>query len=263
MKTKSLLIFGLLMIFLAACAGNVQPADGAENEVSGIEAENAVNREPSDAGFGPESDMVKVSMLIAPDLVDCEGGAGPQKCMQVKFGNDEDWQFFYTQIEGFEYQPGYRYSLLVKQVEVENPPADGSSLRYVLVEVISQEEALMEESGNLDGRTWKLLSMGSESGQRNIVRGGEATFTYDPETGLVAGTTGCNNYFGPVEIDEETKMLTFGPLGMTRMACRGDLNQQEIDFMSLLESVTHFAVEGDRLVLYTEGEDVLVFEPGD
>jgi len=72
---------------------------------------------------------------IGPELVDCHGVV-PQKCMQVakteggKFGN------FYTQIEGFEFIPGTNYVIDVVIEEIDNPPADGSSLRYTLLEVV-------------------------------------------------------------------------------------------------------------------------------
>ena len=69
----------------------------------------------------------QISMIIGPQFVDCVG-EGPQQCLQVKYQPEEDWQFFYNQIEGFDYEPGYRYTLLVERLEVQDPPAGGSSL---------------------------------------------------------------------------------------------------------------------------------------
>jgi len=72
-------------------------------------------------------------------LVDCVGVA-PQKCMLIKQQGYGNWNFFYDQIEGFKYEPGYRYKLLVKVTPVENPPADASSLHYKLIRVLEKNK---------------------------------------------------------------------------------------------------------------------------
>ena len=44
--------------------------------------------------------------------------------MLVKENPDEKYSLFYDQIEGFDYQEGFEYELVVQEEEVENPPAD-------------------------------------------------------------------------------------------------------------------------------------------
>ena len=43
-------------------------------------------------------------------------GVAPMNCLQVKRGAEPtgDWQHFYSQIDGFDYEPGYLYRLLVR-----------------------------------------------------------------------------------------------------------------------------------------------------
>ncbi len=77
--------------------------------------------------------------IVAPALEDCEGGAGPQKCMMVKKDTDGDWEYFYDSIEGFDYEEDYRYEITVQIDPVEDPPADGSSYTYTLVEVVDKQ----------------------------------------------------------------------------------------------------------------------------
>ena len=79
-------------------------------------------------------------MYIGPELVDCVG-VGPQKCMLVKTDADAEYTYFYDQIEGFDYEEGYAYELLVQVDPVENAPADASSLKYTLVEVVDKQPA--------------------------------------------------------------------------------------------------------------------------
>lgn len=84
-----------------------------------------------------------VRYTIASQTVDCSG-VGRQKCMLVKKGNASDWEYFYSQIEGFNYEEGNEYVLEVEEKKVENPPADASSIRYVLVKQISKTEKVSE-----------------------------------------------------------------------------------------------------------------------
>lgn len=82
-------------------------------------------------------------MTIASQQGDCIGVV-PQKCLLVKKGTDTDWTFFYTQIDGFQYEEGYEYVLEVKEEKVENVPADASSLKYTLVKEVSKTPTTSE-----------------------------------------------------------------------------------------------------------------------
>ncbi|HGN0868048.1 MULTISPECIES: DUF4377 domain-containing protein [Providencia] len=75
---------------------------------------------------------------IDSSLADCVGVA-PMKCMKIKEKPTDDWQYFYSSIQGFSYEPGYNYVLEVQQFDVPNPPADAPSIRYELVKVIEKK----------------------------------------------------------------------------------------------------------------------------
>jgi hypothetical protein len=88
-------------------------------------------------------EMEIVTLFVGAEQVDCVGVA-PQQCLQVRSAPDQDYQLFYSDIKGFEYEPGYDYELLVQKNPVENPPADASSLKWRLIEVISKTPAAVE-----------------------------------------------------------------------------------------------------------------------
>ena len=50
-----------------------------------------------------ETDNTK-TFYIDSSLADCMGVV-PMKCMKVKENPSDDWQLFYSSIQGFEYQP--------------------------------------------------------------------------------------------------------------------------------------------------------------
>ncbi|MGV3559517.1 DUF4377 domain-containing protein [Larkinella arboricola] len=75
-----------------------------------------------------------ITLWVGDHQVDCTG-VGPQKCLLVKMEGDTSWTYHYTGIEEFTYEAGYEYRLRVKRKRVKNPPADGSSIRYILVSI--------------------------------------------------------------------------------------------------------------------------------
>ncbi len=84
------------------------------------------------------SDSTDTTRLwIGPDRVECEGVA-PMMCLQVAESEDGDYQLFYDTIKGFNYQEGTSYVIDVSITEVENPPADASSLQYTMVEIVEE-----------------------------------------------------------------------------------------------------------------------------
>ncbi|MFY1045749.1 DUF4377 domain-containing protein [Chryseobacterium sp. GP-SGM7] len=77
------------------------------------------------------------TFIIASETKDCTGVA-PMKCLQVKEKESDNWGNFYSNIEGFTYEPGFEYVLKVKTEKIENPPMDGSSIKYSLIEQVSK-----------------------------------------------------------------------------------------------------------------------------
>ncbi len=82
-------------------------------------------------------------LVVASQQGDCVGVA-PMKCLLVKKEGQTDWEFFYNNIEGFNYEPGYEYVLDVKVEKIEYPAADQSALKYTLVKEVLKEQKTSE-----------------------------------------------------------------------------------------------------------------------
>ncbi|WP_204382856.1 DUF4377 domain-containing protein, partial [Aeromonas veronii] len=50
----------------------------------------------------------------------------------------QPWTLFYQNIEGFQFEPGYRYQLTVSKEQLTDVPADAPSLRYQLIKVVNK-----------------------------------------------------------------------------------------------------------------------------
>lgn len=81
---------------------------------------------------------------VAPYRTACIG-VGPMECLQVRREGEDNYSLFYSKIEGFEFEPGYQYTLRVKVTPVENAPADASSERYALLEVVEKTAVNQQE----------------------------------------------------------------------------------------------------------------------
>ncbi len=79
------------------------------------------------------------TLFVREVLADCEG-EGPMKCMQVRESDNGEWNLHYGAIKGFKFEEGYRYELRVSPESVGNPPADTSSKRLRLVEIVSKQK---------------------------------------------------------------------------------------------------------------------------
>lgn len=108
--------------------------------------ENFVEVTPNRIWKSSKKQLKKVAeytyLEVSPEKKMCSHGAGKLECLQVKEFTitsqgkkvylNQDWEYFYNQIEGYTHNPKKIETIKVKKVNVDNPPADASSLHYIL-----------------------------------------------------------------------------------------------------------------------------------
>lgn len=91
-----------------------------------------------------------VFLEVDSQLRDCPHPLMPNhKCLWVRERKYDDngiavkpegeWQFLYQDIEGYTHEAGIRNVVRVKKFDIKNPPADASSVAYVLDMVVESE----------------------------------------------------------------------------------------------------------------------------
>lgn len=75
---------------------------------------------------------------VASQLGIAHGASTLQPVLLVKANDDTSWRAVYQGIEGFDFEAGYEYRLRIKAEQLPDPPQDGSSIRYTLLEQISK-----------------------------------------------------------------------------------------------------------------------------
>ena len=79
--------------------------------------------------------------------------------------------------------------------------------------------------------------------------------------GRVTGTTGCNQFSGPVKAD--SRYVSFGPLVTTRMACLGETGTFEPQFLAEMNTPFTYQIADRTLTLIRAQKPVMVFKKVD
>lgn len=251
MKTLIRVLASLLvLVLLAGACGSDEPAADETTTETTDDTDQAVDEESE-----PEVADERIETLwVGPQLADCVGVA-PQKCLQVRHVEDGQVEYFYDSIEGFEHVAGTTYQLKVAVTDVENPPADASSLSYRLVEIV--ESSNEPATSVLDGTSWTLLGFRDGDLFDAVPDGIDISVSFDGDR--LNGSAGCNNYMGTFSADGDA--LTLGALASTRMMCPPEIMEQEDRFLALMSSVETAAITFDgTLVLAPATGLTLVFE---
>ena len=106
----------------------------------------------------------------------------------------------------------------------------------------------------LIGTEWQLIQLGGKA-----VKPEEGKFyvMFLAEENRFAGVGACNRLTGAYKTDGK-RTLKIGPLAATMMACPG--MDEEDAFTKMLESVTHYDMDGPMLLLLSDGELRAVFQ---
>ena len=196
------------------------------------------------------------TFLVNSFKVPCEGVA-PMSCYQIKeFAEVSEWRNFYNQIDGFNYEPGFLYTI---EVEVETlpeneVPADGSSLKYTLVSVVEQ----IIDSRLSVNDIWVLETMNGEL--LPDVFSKRPYIEIQVSRNQCLGSDGCNNFTSKLEQLDE-KVIRFGPFAGTKMACaNGDLSFQ---FVENLSQANGYVVDQGLLTLFKDKQELLTLRKTD
>lgn len=130
-------------------------------------------------------------------------------------------------------------------------------VRSLLVGALAALAAAACASGSgasLDDTAWRLVEEAGAGAPDSP--GAFAGFTAE---GTVAGTTGCNTFTGPYEVDGTA--IEIGPLATTRALCPSEaLAARETALLAGLEAATGWSIDGDVLTLSDNGGPLVVFD---
>lgn len=184
-----------------------------------------------------------------------------QTCLLVQKEGVSQWELFYDNIKGFEFEPGYRYEIVVIQTPRPEPvPQDLSRYTYRLDKVISKT-AVNASGGTTEKQAlatnrWRVVSLNGIQLNTN-----EVYFHFNGDQTEISGKSGCNGFSTPVSFNrKKTKIKTKSGLG-TLIACSDELTKLESNFLSAISGKTFKVRQGEgRMIWKRRGKEVLVLE---
>jgi len=184
------------------------------------------------------------TIYVADAMVNCTSVAA-QKCLQIKENENDNWSNLLDEIEGFEYEVGYSYKLKVEVTKIENHPADASSEKYILIEVLEKTKT----PASLATGSWLVIKIKDKTTfDRNPV------ITLTSSQGQIHGSTSCNKFFG--NVDFQNNNFKVNTIGSTKMMCQSMETEQL--FLNILNEVIHYKIENDQLKLMTADKTVVM-----
>jgi len=118
---------------------------------------------------------------------------------------------------------------------------------------------IAEEPADLEGHAWELNTIIANEAASSLLAGSTITLEFDAEAGQLFGTAGCNNYNAAYTLDGDK--LAIGPAAATRMFCAEPegLMAQESQYLSWLEEVESYEIDGRQLTLRLDDGRSLIF----
>jgi len=101
------------------------------------------------------------------------------------------------------------------------------------------------QPATLEDTTWSLVELNGKAIEQPK-EGQGAHFVLMSKDKRVAGSGGCNRVFGGYTLDGDK--LTFSKMASTMMMCE-DTMELEQRFLKMLDTVAHWSIAGDMLVL--------------
>lgn len=185
----------------------------------------------------------------------CDAGAGKSECMLISKTKDlsnPNWQLFYSNIDGFNFEEGYLQQLEVKTTVLpkNKVPADASSVQYSLIKVLNK----MQDPRQALNGTWNVQTI---NGQPLSDAKYSPYLTVDMDKNNISGSDGCNTYVGNIDNITANNFQT-KPIANTRKMCI-DMTTPN-SFMQALNSVSTYSVDNGVLTLYdASNSPVLTF----
>lgn len=204
----------------------------------------------------PKEKTSEKILFINSAKVDCTG-VGKMKCLQIQESETltNNWKFFYGRIEGFDYESGYIYKISVKKEELDpaTVPADASSIKYSLVEVIEKQKDMklaLDKIWTVKSINEKLVDIPQVADEDN-----DLVLSIVTDEMKIFGYDGCNNFHGNFELLNDN-IITFNSIGSTKMMCSNmDLPSS---YITALVNTKTFKLERKNLFFYDINENEIL-----
>lgn len=214
-----------------------------------------------------------VTWVVDAETAACDNS--DNQCLLVKQPGRKEFEIYNEPIEGFNYEKGYTYTIVVKQQLKDPPIAVGESLfKYVLVKISSKKAVVktvsntpkiiqptsITTSSPLDKR-WYLRKLKDEDGSSLVTDDNVVWMEINTFNDRIKGIGACNPFEGVVRTNTnngfEASKLTAG-----LSSCSN--KKLETLFLDALQQADHYEIRSGVLILSSQGKYLMEFasDPG-
>ncbi|HEX5078807.1 MAG TPA: META domain-containing protein [Geminicoccaceae bacterium] len=201
---------------------------------------------------------VERELIVAPAPVACSGDP-PGTCLRVSEPDGDTWLMRFDEIDGFAFEPGYTYEVVVEEPPVNQEFAVVPRLR--LVRVASRQPAELSSAADpLVGSAWRLQSISGSAAERSWPESG-ITASFHLGGGWVDGFAGCDRYLAALAADGQK--LTISAPETAPELCAGDAAARQRTYLHALSRTQSYTLTGEELELTLAGGGRMLFRAGD
>ena len=201
-------------------------------------------------------------LTVAAEPVPCADGT-PGSCLQVTDAAGDSWITGLDEIDGFTYEPGFTYELLVEEASRAAQIEAATSPRLKLIEVVSRQAsgaANTALNAGLDRTGWVLSAIEPSDRPAADWANSGITARFDVADQRLSGFAGCNNYSAALTLPGAR--LQVSPPAATRKGCPAPVMELEQEYLERIARASAFAISGDRLDLSLSDGSGMTFRAG-
>jgi heat shock protein HslJ len=198
-------------------------------------------------GCSTSQSPVQRELTVAPAPVAC-AGAPAETCLRVTEPEGDQWLMRFDEIDGFAYEPGFTWQVLVEEPPLNDELAVVPRLR--LVRVLSKQPAAgLADPGPLGRGEWRLqtITPAGSGAQAQAWSDSGITAAFDVGGGWVDGFAGCDRYLGALAVNGEK--VTISAPATTHQLCASDVASRQRTYLQELAKAQSYSVSGESLEL--------------
>lgn len=208
------------------------------------------------------------TIIVNEEKAPCSGG-DKRRCLLIKEEGKKTFELYYTDIAGFNFEPGYRQTLQVAEAYTTEPGSNQMLPKYTLLRVLKREQVALVSrdtsrtpAGWAQGRTpldkkWYLKNMKDSDTTSYSVVDNAVWIEFITSESRYTGVGPCNNFFGGFKTDLISNFQA-SAITSSKVYC-SNMRLEEM-FFSLLQNVDHFKISDNKLTLYKGDRALLMFE---
>ncbi len=188
---------------------------------------------------------------------DC-AGIGKKGCLEMQKGeikNPQNWQAFTEPIEGFNYEEGYVYKLLINEEQTagNRTITNAEAKKYKLVRVIEkayEPKLLLNDKWVLEKINTRTVSSPNPPG-----------IEFNLDLKKMSANDGCNIFVSEIKSVIDNKIFLGNVVG-TKKLCEDMTLANE--FNPLLSRINFYKIENHKLVISDkDNKEILSFKPAE